>query len=328
MYLRFLSFFFVALTSSMYADGYEFGHGYTLNDSLTVGGYISSEFDSNKQTEKLTIDDVAMMAYGNVGSNFSYLAEMEAIGFYYKNLTDGNEGGSQKFHVERLYGDIWVSDDFNFRVGKQIAPIGYWNLEPINVLRDTTSNPLYSMLLFPKFLTGINMNGYLGDTTRYHLFGQITHDLDEEYINIPNTHFYGLSLEHELSTDTNFGGSIGEFIALATDEKTQFIQGNLKSDNGTLFLSVEAIAAKTDYHHTKNDFTLSGYIQSVYHFSNEHALVGRYEYYNDQHRDYKDHIGILGYSYRPIYPISLKGEYQWHSQHDENRALFSFSVLF
>ena len=172
------------------------------------------------------------------------------------------------------------------------------------------------------------MNGYLNSTTRYHLFGQATHDMDEEYINIPNTHFYGLSLEHELSMETSFGGSMGEFITLTSDERTRFAQGNIKYDNGSLLLSAEAIAAKTDYRSAKSDLTLSGYIQSVYRFSPQHALVGRYEYYDDQHRDYKDHIGVFGYSYRPIYPISIKGEYQWHSQQNENRTLLSFSVLF
>jgi hypothetical protein len=295
---------------------------------LTAGGYISTEFESNKQSDTFTVDDVAVMAYGNIGSNFSYLAEMEAVGFYHKNFDNGSEGGSQKFHIERLYGDVWLSDTFNFRFGKQITPIGFWNLEPINVLRDTTSNPLYSKLLFPKFLTGIDINGYLNGTTRYHLFAQGTHDMDEEYINIPNTHFYGLSLEHELSLDTSFGGSAGEFISLSSNERTRFLQGNIKYDNGSLLLSAEAIAAKTDYRAAKNDLTLSAYIQSVYHFSSEHALVGRYEYYDDQHRDYEDHIGVFGYSYRPIYPISIKGEYQWHSQQNENRTLLSFSALF
>ena len=172
MYRTLLTLYFVVLTSSVYAEGYEFGHGYALHDSLTAGGYISTEFESNTQSDTFTVDDVAVMAYGNVGSNFSYLAEMEAVGFYHKNFDNGSEGGSQKFHIERLYGDVWLSDAFNFRFGKQITPIGYWNLEPINVLRDTTSNPLYSKLLFPKFLTGIDMNGYLNSTTRYHLFGQ------------------------------------------------------------------------------------------------------------------------------------------------------------
>jgi hypothetical protein len=330
MYLRFLSLYLVVLSSSLYASPYEFGHGFNINDSLTAGGYISSEFESNKQTDTFTIDDLAIMSYGNIGSNFSYLAELEAVGFYHKNMTNGDESESQKFHAERLYGDLWVSDSFNLRFGKQIAPIGYWNLEPINVLRDTTSNPLYSMLLFPKFLTGIDMNGYLpqSSTTHYHLFGQATHDIDEEYINIPNTHFYGISLEYELSMETSFGGSTGEFIPLTSNERTRFLQGNVKYDNGSLLLSAEAIAAKTYYQDSKNDLTLAGYLQSVYHFSNEHAIVGRYEYYNDQHRDYRDHIGIFAYSYRPIYPISIKGEYQWHSQENENRTLFSFSVLF
>lgn len=329
MHIRFLALYFVILTSAYSADNYEFGHGVNLNDSLTVGGYISSELESIDGSETFTIDDVAVMAYGNIGSNFSYMAEIEAIGFYQKCITDGTETGNKEFHIERFYGDIWVSDTFNFRLGKQITPIGYWNLEPINVLRDTTSNPLYSKLLFPKFLTGVDINGYLpqNNVTRYHLFAQATHDIDKEYINIRNTHFYGLSLEHEYSMETSFGGSIGEFIPLASNKRTRFLQGNIKYDNGTLHLSAEAIAAKTDYTSNK-DITLSGYVQSLYHFSNEHALVGRYEYYDDEQSDYNDHIGILGYSYRPIYPVSFKGEYQWHSQENDNRTLFSVSVLF
>lgn len=330
MYLRFLSLCFVALTSSIYADSYEFGHGFNLHDQLTAGGYVSTEFESNTRSDTFTIDDVAVMAYGNIGSNFSYLGELEAIGFYHKNFTDGDEGGSQKFHIERLYGDMWISDTFNLRFGKQITPIGYWNLEPINVLRDTTSNPLYSKLLFPKFLTGIDINGYLpqSSSTRYHLFGQTTHDMDEEYINIPNTHFYGVSLEHELSFETSLGGSIGEFITLSSNERTRFVQGNMKYENGSLLITTEAIASKTEYQTSQIDYTFSGYLQSVYHFTTEHAVVGRYEYYDNHHLDYTDHIGVLGYSYRPIYPVSIKGEYQWHSQENENRTLLSFSVLF
>jgi hypothetical protein len=319
----------ILIVSSAYADDYEFGHGFNLHEYLTVGGYISTELESNTGAETFTVDDVAIMAYGNIGSHFSYLAELEAVGFYQKNFTRGEDGGSQKLHIERLYGDMWISDTFNFRFGKQITPIGYWNLEPINVLRDTTSNPLYSKLLFPKFLTGVDLNGYLsqGSSTRYHLFGQATRDMDEEYINIPNTHFYGLALEHEFSLETSFGGSIGEFIASNPNGRTRFVQGNLKYDNGFLLITAEAAASKTDYQNSQSDYTLSGYLQNVYHFSPEHAVVGRYEYYDDRHRDYRDHIGVFGYSYRPIYPVSIKAEYQWHAQNNENRTLLSFSVL-
>lgn len=311
-------------------QGYELGHGVALTDSLTVGGYVSSEFSSNERADTFTLDDVALMAYGDINSRFSYLGEVEAIGFYQKNVTNGSDGGTQKFHVERLYGDVWISDSFNLRFGKQMTPIGYWNLEPINVLRDTTSNPLYSMLLFPKFLTGIDINGYVpqSDSTRYHLFGQSFHDMDAEYINIPNTHFFGLSLEHELPTDMSIGGGIVEFISLSSSERTRYLQANWKYDNHTLLLTAEGIISKKEYSNNQSNYINSGYFQSVYHFSSEHALVGRYEYYNDQHQNYVDNIGIVGYSYRPFYPISIKGEYQWHSQENLDSALISVSVLF
>lgn len=317
------------LLSLAHADNYELGRGYQINDAINVGGYFSTEFESNRNSESFTLDDVAVMAYGDINPMVSYLAEFEAVGFYHKNFSNGNEGGSQKFHAERLYGDLWLSDDFNIRFGKQITPIGYWNREPINVLRDTTSNPLYSKLLFPKFLTGIDINGYIPQTEgmRYHLFGQKNRDLDEEYINIPNTHFFGFSVEKELSMEYNAGGSIGEYIT-QTHQRTRFIQANLKYDDMQWQLMAEALIAKSEYDNQENESTLSGYAQAMYHYSPEHAVVGRFEHFNDHHNTYEDNILTLGYSYRPLYPVSLKGEYQWHSQHDENRALFSFSVLF
>lgn len=329
MYLRLLSLFSLLLLSIGHADDYELGHGVHVNDYLNVGGYFSSEFESNSQSDTFTLDDVAVMAYGDINPMFSYLAEFEAVGFYHRNLTDGTEDGSQKFHAERFYGDLWMSDDFNIRFGKMITPIGYWNMEPINVLRDTTSSPLYSMLLFPKFLTGIDINGYVPKTEgmRYHLFGQNNRDLDEEYINIPNTHFFGFSLEKELSMEWNTGGSVGEYIT-KTNQRTRFIEANLKYDDTQWQIMTEALIAKSDYNDIQDDYALAGYAQAMYRYTPEHALIGRYEYYNDHHTEYKDNITILGYSYRPLYPISIKGEYQWHSQHDENRALFSLSVLF
>jgi hypothetical protein len=90
VYRTLLTLYFVILTSSVYAQGYEFGHGYTLHDSLTAGGYISTEFESNAQSDTFTVDDVALMAYGNIGSNFSYLAEIEAVGFILTHRDSSN----------------------------------------------------------------------------------------------------------------------------------------------------------------------------------------------------------------------------------------------
>lgn len=317
------------LIAMLQADPYTLGHGVHINDRLNVGGYFATELQIKDGQKTFTLDDIAVMAYGDINPMFSYLAEVEAIGFYNKNISNGDESGSQKFHVERLYGDLWLSDSFNLRLGKQITPIGYWNMEPINVLRDMSSNPLYSYLLFPKFITGIDINGYIpwSNGIRYHLFGQKNHDLDEGYINLPNTHFFGLSLEKEFSNEYNYGGSIGEYITL-TSQRTRYFQANAKYDDSTWQLMSEILMAQSEYKGSDNDYTLSGYIQGMVRYTPEHAFLGRYEHFNDHYSDHEDNIGALGYSYRPLYPVSLKGEYQWHSLNNENRALFSFSVLF
>lgn len=298
---------------------------------LNIGGYFSSQLEVKGSQKLLTApDDVAVMAYGEINPMLSYLAEYEAVGFYSKNLSNGDESRNKKFHAERLYGDLWLSDAYNVRFGKQITPIGYWNTEPINVLRNTSSNPLYAMLSFPKFFTGIDINGYIPglEATHYHLFGQNNSDLDKEYINIPNTHFFGLSVEKEISNDWSSGGSVGEYIVLNGAQRTRFVQANVKCDDATWQVMAEGLVARSEYANSVEDYALSGYVQGMYRYNPQHGFVGRIEHFNNHHTQYEDNIAILGYSYRPLYPVSLKGEYQWHSQNDENRALFSFSVLF
>ena len=127
--------------------------------------------------------------------------------------------------------------------------------------------------------------------------------------------------------DRSSGGSIGEYLSL-THQRTRFIQSNIKYDDTQWQFMAEALIAQSDLNNQKSKSTFSGYTQLMYHFSSEHAVVGRFEHFNDHLTAFEDTILTLGYSYRPLFPVSLKGEYQWHSQSDENRALFSFSVLF
>ncbi len=330
MFLRFLLLagFFCVLNAD--AIEYKMGHGVRLHDMLSVGGYVSSEYESGKGEDTFTVDDLAFLAYGTLSSSVNYMAELESVNFYTYDFRNETSRSDTRFHIERLYFDYRYSDTLGVRAGKFITPMGYWNLEPINVLRDTTSNPFYAIDMFPRFVTGVDINGYVpgSDSTTYHLFGQKNKDLDEHYINIPNEHFFGLSIYHAFDMAWNVGGSIGQFETLA-DERYRFVQLNLKYEEYPFKLSAEAIGRKRERTPVENDeYSHAAYLQAVYNLSFEHAVVSRVETCKDDYSNLDQQIFLLGYNYRPIYPVSLKAEYQWHNESADNRFLASFSVLF
>ena len=71
-----------------------------------------------------------------------------------------------------------------------------------------------------------------------------------------------------------------------------------------------------------------GYIQGLYNIEEKHEIIVRVESYSDKALEIKDTFAVFGYTYRPLYPIAIKGEYQRHSMHNEDQLLFSLSVLF
>jgi len=322
-----LTFIFTMLAN---AGHYELGRGVKLDEKLRIGGYFSADYEVSNTRRRARLDDVAILAYGNLTNELSYLVEVEAAPYYQRDFRDGTQKYDRHFHRERLYLDYQYSEIANFRLGKQITPIGYWNLEPINVLRETSSNPMLSSKMFPKFLTGLDIYGYLPwfDSLTYHLFMQNNRDIDADYINIKNEHFFGLSLENEVSMDFQYGGSFGEFIT-EDRKRVRFAQLNAKYELSNLSIQAEVALDHGEDHsaRVKGD-KFAGYMQGHYRLSNEHAFVGRYEYFNDDATDVSNHIGIFGYSYRPMYPVSLKAEYQWNSDEQLNKFLTSFSVLF
>ena len=329
--MKYFIYLFVFCFAFLRADEYKLGHGLKLNDKLSIGGYFSVDYETGDQKDQFRLDDVAILAYGSLSSNFSYLTEFEAAPFYVENYTTGTSTTNTEFHYERVYIDYIYSEMFNIRLGKQITPIGYWNLEPINVLRDTSSNPHYSNKMFPKLLTGIDLYGYLDDDNvlKYHIFMQKNKDLDEEYINIQNEHFFGFSLEHEFSSEFSFGGALGNYITTIDDKDIKFVQLDAKYDNYPFLIQSEL--AYNDINNKtldKKNYQFAGYTQSVYNFNMQHALISRYEYFDDNEADKVNHIGVFGYSYRPLYSISVKTEYQWNSESELSKSLISFSVLF
>ena len=55
------------------ADNYELGHGYKVSDKLYLGGYFSVDYSKGESLDKFRLDDVALLAYGNLSPKISYL---------------------------------------------------------------------------------------------------------------------------------------------------------------------------------------------------------------------------------------------------------------
>ena len=84
----------------------------------------------------------------------------------------------------------------------------------------------------------------------------------------------------------------------------------------------------SQFNQDKTTIPYIGYIQGLYTIEEKHEGIVRLETYSNNITQIKDSFAVVGYTYRPLYPIAIKGEYQWHSLHEENKLLFSLSVLF
>ncbi len=326
----------IFLLSSIYlpsvtadTSDYQLGRGYKVNEKLILGGYFSTEYANKSNEESFNIDDLALLLYGSFSPKFTYMVELESVDFFKTDFKNDTSQSNVVPIVERLYLDYKHSDFLSIRAGKQITPIGYWNLQPINVLRETTSNPFLSFRMFPKFLSGLDIYGYtpFDDDMSYHLFFQGTKDIDNERINIDADSHIGFSLEKYFDNDWQTGGSIGRFTEV-NDNETYYVQINSRLDKYNYSLITEAIFDYTKPGTGKSEKSQAFYIQGEYRLNPKHALIGRLEYFHNDEQKQKERIGILGYSYRPVYPVSFKIEYQWHADTDSDGILTSFSVLF
>ncbi|MCB1666126.1 MAG: hypothetical protein KDI28_10115 [Pseudomonadales bacterium] len=316
-------------SAALAQEPYQLGLGYKLLDEITVGGYLSTEFSRGENLNEVLIEDLAVLTYGNLTDNLSFLLELESVDFYKLDLENDTDSSNTRPAIERLYADYKVSDYASFRVGKQITPIGYWNLQPINVLRETTSNPRLSREMFPKFVTGLSVQGFtpFDETLHYTAYLQNTGDMDAKYINIDVDQHYGLTLEKVLSPQWKMGGSIGKFRE-KNRNRTQYFQLNTRYDNDRYSFLTEGVVDRHEQWLGGTETSTSVYAQFEYRVVPEHALIARAEAFRDDRVALHEKIGILGYSYRPLFPVSLKLEYQWHADSSNNRLVGSFSILF
>jgi len=322
---------FALLFSFLHAeDEYELGSGIQVGSlPFYVGMYFSLDYKNMDDYERYRIDDLAFLGYGNY-SKFSYLIELEYKELYVNTDNNGAKETTKdkKLYLERVYLDYNLDENYMFRVGKYNSPIGFWNLLPVNVLRETSSNPMSSYIIFPKFTTGISTSytSYTEGELKIDLMLQDNDDIDDEYNNyqLDKHYAFGLAYEKDEYTYKLNGGYFHSIDNVNEDDLYYFLL-SAKYETDNYQIQTELGTQRND-----NEFTTkyAGYIQGVYRFTQQHIGVVRLESYDNQLIGVSDDMAIVAYTYRPLYPIAIKSEYQFHSLYQENQFLFSFSVLF
>lgn len=307
---------------------YELGNGVQVDSMpLYLGGYFSLNYENKANQKKYTLEDVALLGYGNY-DKLSYMAEFEFHDLYAQSSI-GNKSiikRDTQIHTERLYCDYDFNENYSLRAGRYNSSIGYWNLLPINVLRPTTSNPK-STDIFPQFTNGIDLTytTYNDSTFKLDLMLQNNNDIDPTYNNYNVDKLYGLGVVYEKEKfSAKFNAGYFHDINYSNENLSYFLL-SAKYDTDDYEISSEIGRQDSD---KKTSVPYTGYVQGLYRFTPKHTGIVRLESYDNRVQNMRDSFAVFGYTYRPSYPIAIKSEYQVHTLHNENQFLFSISVLF
>ena len=325
-------FFSLLLLTNLYAVEYNFGEGVQIGETpLYLGGYLSIDYANRLEgSSDVTLDDMAIMLYGEEGA-WRFMSEFEVNDMYHQSFGDiENTEYAYNIHAERVYVTYEPNDIVRTTVGKFNSPIGFWNMVPINVLRDTTSNPVVTRTIMPRFTTGVDLDVTVGKHHQLTLLLQATPDMDtllhneNPYNNFDIDRHIGLGYRYPLGHFT-FKVNGGYFRERDLMESWYY---------GYLALGYEQAKWKVmgEYgfrENTKGGEEISaGYLQVVHALTMQHQLIVRAEHANNEWINDEISFWLAGYTYRPLASMAFKAEYQRDFESEFQKALFSFSVLF
>ncbi len=321
----------VTLTSAPAADDYRLGEGVQIGRMpLYLGGYFSLDYWNNfKGTSEVSLDDLAVMLYGGEGA-WSALAEIEWSDLYRRRFGYGAQTETDTtLHAERVYVQYEPSEVLRVTGGKFNTPVGYWNRMPINVLRDTTSSPKIVDDIFPRFTTGADATMRFG-VLSVNLLLQVTQDLDtafngdDPYNNFDIERQSGIGAAGEWNA-WSCGLNAGQYEERIEEETWNYLYASAQYRTPRTRIMAEAGYRRNEANSRSN---AGAYIQGTQQFFERHYAVLRLEYTTDYIDRSEDSIAVVGYTYRPLFPVALKGEYQFHSRENEDILMISFSMLF
>jgi len=338
---------------------YQFGRGLKFkNCPLRFGGYFAVKYEkTNKDEYEFNVEDIALLVYGDLTENTRFFLEIGAKELYLKKKEieddedekedDEDEEDDEKetyikeekeFNInpkiERLYFDYLFNDYLRIRIGQFITPIGLWNPVHIPPLKWTLIDPVTATKFFPRLTTGIKLFGLLpfqNETWEYSLFVQKTKNINENHDNIKTDDFIGGEVKKYFD-NLLVGFSLGQFEDKKIKRDINFIGLSLDYTYSKLEIMSEYMYGKEKNATLSKDIRTSYYLQGIYRVFHKNYLILRKEYFKEVDNKNKINAYLIGWNYRPLYPISIKFEFQWKKDDVKNESereiATSFSILF
>ncbi len=309
--------FFIYLINSLPIQAEEnMSYGLKIpNTPIYLGGYLSGEY--NKEEKKqFVFDDIALLFYSSF-EKFNLLGEIEASDV---ELDESNI----IFNLERLQIAYHINDDAIIYIGKFNTNMGYWNRAPVNILEDTTTKPHILKNIFPNLTTGISYQQQFKEKEKELILTlQHNDNLDKKYNNILNNRHYALSYK---SFEESFSWSIGGGYFHTLNKTDSYYAGvGFEKESLDWTILSELFSKKEE----KGDsIPYDGYLQLTRHIYYRHDIVFRTEFYKDEKLNIHENISLLGYTYRPLPSIAIKGEYIKHTILPKSRIVLSISAIF
>ena len=220
--------------------------------------------------------------------------------------TDGDNGSDADLRVERLYGDLAVSDSITLRFGKFLTPVGRWNVIHAPPLVWTTDRPLTTETAFDQHVTGLMSLGRLfpqiGIVT-YQLYGQFL----DQFEPVPQRHTADRQAGIRLELD-HAPWSVGSsYLAHHEDGGWQHlggIDGEWTADRFEV-LSEAIVNGEVGV----GPIEWGAFVQTAVRVVGPFHAIARYEHFNAGTDGPTVNLVDLGVAYRPAFYLTLKLEY-------------------
>ena len=179
---------------------------------LNIGGFTTIEFvDEKGEQSELALDNVNFLVLLEPTSRLRAFVEIELDGIATWRTSKEKIDTDFSSSVERLFGDVIVSDALALRVGKFQTPFGRWNLVPAEPFVWTPEEPVALETALDEHQTGAAVLGTLypgGGALHWWLYGQFMGPLDKSEDPEPGDKSVGGRLAYDLpSGDLSFGAS-------------------------------------------------------------------------------------------------------------------------